>query len=180
MTRIVAVEYLSLDGVMEEPGWSGPYFNDEVATFQMNNLFGADALLLGRVTYDGFRAAWPSMEGDEAGFGERMNSLPKYVATTSTSQPEWNATFLRGDIAEAVAALKATADDTLLLNGSADLFRLLSAHNLIDEYRFMIYPVVVGLGKRLFADGAVPIDLKLTSSLITQSGVAILTYVPAD
>jgi dihydrofolate reductase len=91
MSKIVAVEYLSLDGVMEEPGWSGPYFNDEVQQFQYNNLFSSDALLLGRATYEGFKSAWPSMS-DEQGFADRMNSMPKYVATTTLAEGEWNAT----------------------------------------------------------------------------------------
>jgi dihydrofolate reductase len=180
MGALIAVEYTSVDGVMAEPGWSGPYFNDEVAQFQYDNLFGADALLLGRVTYEGFKAAWPAMEGDEQGFGVRMNTMPKYVATTTLTEPEWNATFLAGDVAEAVAQLK-QSDRRLLLNGSADLFNYLSGKGLIDEYRIMIFPVIVGAGKRLFAEGSSAPQLALTKSQITTSGVAILTYtaVPA-
>jgi dihydrofolate reductase len=177
MGKLIAVEYLSVDGVMENPGWSGPYFNDEVAKFQEDNLFESDALLLGRVTYEGFAAAWPSMGGDPVGFGDRMNALPKYVATTTLTEPEWNADFIEGDVAEAVAALKAQPGLTLLLNGSAELFRYLSAHGLIDEYRFMIFPVVVGDGKRLFDEGG-ELALDLVKTEITSSGVAILTYVP--
>ena len=177
MGTVIAVEYVSLDGVMAEPGWSGPYFDDEVARFQNDNLFSADALLLGRVTYEGFKAAWPNMEGDEQGFGKRMNSLPKYVATTTLTEAEWNATFLQGDVTAAVTELKA-GDQTLLLNGSADLFNDLSGAGLIDEYRLMVFPVVVGSGKRLFAEGASAPGLRLLRSTITASGVAILTYGP--
>ena len=178
MSTVVAVEYLSLDGVMDEPRWSGPYFNDEVADFQYNNLFTSDALLLGRVTYEGFKAAWPSMTDDEKGFGHRMNNLPKYVSSSTLDTGEWNATLMKGDPAEQVAALKRDVEGTLLINGSAQLFQTLHAAGLIDEYRFMIYPVVVGTGKRLFAEGSGASDLKLVKSQITKSGVAILTYQP--
>jgi dihydrofolate reductase len=177
MGRVIAVEYLSLDGVMEEPAWSGPFFNDEVAAFQQENLFGSDALLLGRKTYEGFKQAWPAMEAETGDFGVKMNSMPKYVATTSLTEPEWNATFIEGDVAEAVAKLK-DQPGTFLINGSGELFDYLTNHDLIDEYRFMIYPVVVGTGKRLFTD-ATPKTWALTKSQITASGVAILTYVPA-
>ena len=177
MGTIVAVEYVSLDGVMEEPSWSGPYFNDELQNFQYENLFESDALLLGRVTYEGFKAAWPGMR-DEAGFADRMNGLPKYVATTSLREAEWNATFIEGDVAEAVARLKGE-DKTLLINGSAQLVNYLGAHGLIDEYRLMIYPVLVGGGKRLFDDSGPTGPLTLKASRTTDSGVVILHYVPA-
>jgi dihydrofolate reductase len=176
MGKIVAVEYISLDGVMEEPGWSGPYFNEELQKFQYDNLFESDALLLGRVTYEGFKSAWPGMS-DEAGFADRMNGLPKYVATRTLVEPEWNASFIEGDVAEAITRLK-SAHNTLLINGSAQLVNYLGAHGLIDEYRLMIYPVLVGGGKRLF-DGAGPKgQLTLKESRTTASGVAILNYVP--
>lgn len=178
MGKIVAVEYLTLDGVMGEPGWSGPYFNDEVASFQNDNLMEADAMLLGRVTYEGFAAAWPAMEETTGDFGKKMNAMPKHVATTTLTTPEWNATFIEGDVAAFVTALKQT-DATVLLNGSATLFAYLAAHGLIDEYRFMIYPVIVGEGKRLWPDGQPTAALALVTSQITESGVAILTYVPA-
>jgi dihydrofolate reductase len=117
MSTVVAVEYLSLDGVMENPAWSAPYFNDEVEQFQYDNLFGSSALLLGRVTYEGFKSAWPSMS-DERGFADRMNSLPKYVATTTLTEGEWNATLLSGDVVEEVAHLKEKLDGTLTAAGS--------------------------------------------------------------
>ncbi|MDT5028138.1 MAG: hypothetical protein QOE61_4564 [Micromonosporaceae bacterium] len=179
MSTVVAVEYLSLDGVMEGPAWSGPYFNDEVEQFQYNNLFGSDALLLGRVTYEGFKSAWPSMS-DEQGFADRMNSMPKYVTTTTLAEGEWNATLLKGNVADEVAKLKKDFDGTLLINGSGQLFRTLHAQGLIDEYRFMIYPVVVGSGARLFTEGSANSALKLVKTQITNSGVAILTYQPAE
>jgi dihydrofolate reductase len=178
MGKIVAVEYLTLDGVMGEPQWSGPYFNDEVAAFQYANLMEADVMLLGRVTYQGFAEAWPAMEEATGDFGVKMNSMPKHVATTSLTTPEWNATFIEGDVAAFVETLKAT-DDSVLINGSAQLFAYLAARGLIDEYRFMIYPVVVGEGKKLWPEGQPSVALTLTKSVITESGVAILTYVPA-
>ena len=177
MGTIVAVEYLTLDGVMESPSWSFPYFNEELQRFQYDNLFAADALLLGRVTYDGFKAAWPSMT-DEKGFAERMNGMPKYVATRAGGVPEWNATFLEGDLVQAVTRLKATAR-ALLVNGSGDLVNQLAAAGLVDEYRFMIYPVVAGPGKQLFDQRAAGLALTLTGSWTSASGVAVLTYQPA-
>ena len=179
MGKIIAVEYLTLDGVMGEPQWSGPYFNDEVAAFQYANLMEADAMLLGRITYEGFAEAWPEMEEATGDFGVKMNSMPKHVATTTLTAPEWNATFIEGDVATFVEKLKET-DATVLLNGSATLFAYLAARGLIDEYRFMIYPVVVGEGKRLWPDGQPTAALTLVKSQITESGVAILTYVPAS
>jgi dihydrofolate reductase len=177
MGTIVVVEYLTLDGVMEEPRWSGPYFNEELQNFQLDNLMNADALLLGRVTYEGFKAAWPSMGDDAAGFGKKMNEMPKYVATRTLTTPGWNATFLGADVAGEVAALKGT-DVRMLINGSADLVNHLARHDLIDEYRLMIYPVVAGAGKRLFDGEGPQRDLNLTGTRTTASGVAVLTYTP--
>ncbi|GAA4679872.1 dihydrofolate reductase family protein [Frondihabitans cladoniiphilus] len=183
MATIVAVEYITLDGVFEEPAWSGPYFGEELGTFQWNNLFGADALLLGRVTYEGFSEAWPQMEETTGDFGKRMNSMPKYVATSSRKPLTWNATALsdsgENDVVEAIKKLRAESEGVLLLNGSADLFNMLSSHGLVDEYRFMIFPVVVGRGKKLWAKGVPEQALTLTNSDMTKEGVAVLTYVPA-
>ncbi|SCG44873.1 dihydrofolate reductase family protein [Micromonospora inositola] len=175
MGKVVAVEYVTLDGVFEEPMWSFPYFNEELQQWQWENLQEADALLLGRKTYEGFKASWPQM--DEGYFGERMNAIPKHVATTTLTEPEWGASFLPGDVAEEVAALKAQPG-TLLINGSAELLNHLTAHRLVDEYRIMVFPIVAGKGRKLWAEG-VAVDLALTRSHITTSGVAVLTYVPA-
>ena len=179
MSTVVAVEYLSLDGIMEEPRWSAPYFNEELQDFQLNNLMGSDALLLGRVTYEGFKEAWPTMT-DAAGFADKMNGMPKYVATSTLDKGEWNATLLKGDLVEEVTRLKRDVEGTLLINGSAQLFQTLHAAGLIDEYRFMIYPVVAAEGKRLFADKGGQGSLNLVKSQISESGVAILTYQPAS
>ena len=177
MGKVSAVEYLTLDGVFEEPAWSGPYFNEELSNWQAGNLREADALLLGRKTYEGFAAAWPQMEAETGFFGERMNSMPKYVATTTLTAPRWNSSFLTGEVADAVAKLKTEAG-TLLVNGSADLLNYLTRHNLIDEYRIMIFPVVQGEGGRLWADGT-KIALTLTDAWRTQTGVEVVTYQPA-
>lgn len=179
MSKVIAVEYVTLDGVFEEPAWSGPYFGEELQGFQFDNLMEADALLLGRVTYEGFSQAWPSMEEMTGEFGVKMNSMPKWVATSTPSDLTWNASPLDADVVAAVTALK--ADDstgTLLINGSADLFNTLSSAALIDEYRIMLFPVVLGTGKKLWAEGATA-ALELTSAVATATGATILTYVPA-
>ncbi|BCJ51291.1 pyrimidine reductase [Actinoplanes sp. NBRC 14428] len=177
MGKLVAVSYVTLDGVFEEPAWSGPYFNDELGAWQDGNLREADALLLGRRTYEGFKAAWPQMEASTGDFGKRMNTMPKYVATTTLAEPEWNATFLRGEVAGAVAELKA-GPGSLLLNGSAELLNYLTRHNLVDEYRIMVYPVVVGEGRRLWHEGT-KVALRHTGTWTTTTGVEVVTYVPA-
>jgi dihydrofolate reductase len=177
--RLVATEYVSLDGVMEEPGqWSFPFFSDDAGKFKHDELFATDALLLGRLTYEGFAAAWPAMTGT-GDFGERMNSLPKYVASTTLKEVGWNSTLLEGDVVDAVARLKEQPGRDLLLSGSASLFQLLMERNLIDEYRFMLHPIALGAGKRLFKDGAPQRVLKLTETKPLSLGVVVLYYEPA-
>jgi dihydrofolate reductase len=177
MGKLFAVEYVTLDGVFEDPAWSGPYFNEELANWQNENLMETDALLLGRKTYEGFKASWPQMEEETGDFGKKMNSMGKHVATTTLTEPEWNAQFIQGDVAEAVAKLK-TEPGTLMIAGSAALLNYLTKHNLIDEYRIMVYPVVVGEGRKLWDEGT-KVALKLTKTFTTASGVEVLTYVPA-
>ena len=177
MGKIVAVSYVTLDGVFEEPSWSGPYFNDELAAWQQSNLTAADVMLLGRKTYEGFKEAWPKMEAETGDFGVKMNSMPKRVATTTLTEPEWNATFIDGDVAEAVRELKA-GPDSVLINGSASLINYLTRHNLIDEYRIMIFPVVVGEGRKLWDEGT-KVALSLSEQFTTKTGVEVITYVPA-
>jgi dihydrofolate reductase len=189
MRRVVAAEYVTVDGVMQDPGgvgeieeggWSNAYFNDELAKYQSEQLFASDGLLLGRVTYEGFAAAWPSMEETEGEFAVRMNALPKFVASTSLAEPlEWNATLLEGDVAEAVQKLKQEPGQDILIYGSGDLVNTLMQHNLIDEYRLMVFPVALGTGKRLFRDGDTKIPLRLTGTETTTTGVIALTYEPA-
>jgi dihydrofolate reductase len=187
MRRVIATEYMSLDGVMDDPGgtgefehrgWTIPYWNDEIAKYQSDQLFASDAFLLGRVTYEEFVASWPLMSGDP--FTDRMNSLPKFVTSTTLEEPlEWNATLLKGDLAEEVVKLKQQSGQNLLIYGSGELVHRLIQHNLIDEYRLLVYPVVLGSGKRLFRDGSTT-TLKLVDTKTFSSGVVALTYQPAQ
>lgn len=175
MSKLTVVTCLTLDGVMENPAWTAPYFNEEVAQHQRELLFAADALLLGRVTYEGFAAAWPSMQ-DEDGFADRMNRLPKFVASTTLPSAEWNATVLAGNVAEAVAGLKQPGQH-LLLYGSAELVRSLLPHGLIDEFHLLVHPLVLGRGKKLFA-AEHEAGFRLVESSVTSTSVLLLTYRP--
>ncbi|MFG1608468.1 dihydrofolate reductase family protein [Actinoplanes sp. NPDC049265] len=177
MGKIFAVEYVTLDGVFEEPSWSGPYFNDELQDWQFQNTMAADIQLLGRVTYEGFKEAWPAMEEATGEFGRKFNAMPKQVATTTLTEPEWQASFIQGDVAEAVRGLK-EQHDNIVINGSGALLNYLTKHNLVDEYRIMVYPVVVGAGRKLWDEGT-KVALSLAHSWTTKTGVAVLTYVPA-
>src|ERR1700731_3463323 len=152
--RLVATEYLSLDGVFEEPGhWSGPFFGEEAGQFKWAELQASDAQLLGRKTYEGFAAAWPKMPGTGE-FGEKMNSMTKYVVSSTLGKVDWpGSKLVKGNLAEEIRKLKREPGHDLLLSGSAQLFNALMKENLIDLYRFMVHPVVLGKGKRLFADG---------------------------
>jgi dihydrofolate reductase len=186
--KLVVTEFLTLDGVMEAPGgefhpdgkggWTSQFFSDEVGKFKSDELFAADALLLGRVTYQHFAAAWPSMT-DAAGFAERMNSLPKFVASTTLQEPlEWNATLIKGDVAAAVAKLKEQPGQDILIAGSAELVHTLLQGDLIDEFRLMVFPVILGSGKRLFRAGIDSQALRLVDTKTFSSGVVVLSYAP--
>ncbi|WP_046246065.1 dihydrofolate reductase family protein [Hymenobacter terrenus] len=179
MSKVIAAEYLTLDGVMENPAWTTPYFNDEVGEFQHELLFASDALLLGRTTYEGFAAAWPGMQ-DEQGFADRMNTMPKFVASRTLEKADWNAQIIQGDVAAEVARLKQEPGHNLLIYGSGELVEYLRQHRLIDTYRLMVHPLVLGSGKRLFPEGSTNTDLQLVSSHTTSTGVLILTYQLAD
>ena len=161
--RLVATEYLSLNGVFEEPGhWSGPWFNDEAGQVKWDELQASDAQLLWRKTYEGFAAAWPTMEGTGE-FGVKFNTMPKYVVSSTLKDPEWSGSrVIKGNFMEEIRKLKKEPGRDLLLAGSGQLFNALLRDNLIDVYRFMIHPVVLGKGRRLFADGAAPAGLWFT------------------
>lgn len=188
--RVVAVEYITVDGVMQDPGgvgeieyggWSNAYFDEELGKVQFDQLFASDALLLGRVTFDGFAAAWPSMEETEGEFAVRMNALPKYVASRTLSEPlQWNGRLLKGDVAEEVAKLKQQPGRDLLIYGSGELVNALHPHGLIDEYTLMVFPVTLGDGKRLFREGPDKTDLTLTGAKTTPTGVVVLTYTAGE
>ncbi|MET7767108.1 dihydrofolate reductase family protein [Nocardia sp. NPDC005366] len=173
MGKIVVAEFVSADGVIEEPVWTAPYWNDGIAAFKNPEVFDADALLLGRTTYEGFAAAWPN-HPEEGDYKERMNSMPKHVATTTLSDLEWNATPITGDLADGIAALR--AEQNLLVFGSATLVEFLRAHNLVDEYRLVIYPVVLGSGARLWSPVDAEATLALESSEVLDNGVILATY----
>jgi dihydrofolate reductase len=188
MGKIVVSEFVSLDGVMEDPGgaegtkhggWTFPFGSAEQEQFKFDELFQADALLLGRRTYQGFVAAWPTMPGTGA-YGERINSLPKYVVSTTLSDTTWNATLLQGDLAEALPRLKQEVGQDILVFGSAQLVHTLHARGLVDEYRLMVFPVVLGSGKRLFPEGDEKQTLRLVESKPFASGVVVLTYRSAE
>lgn len=175
MKKVIVSLYLSLDGVMEEPAWTAPYFNHEVGKFQHDLLFASEALLLGRKTYKGMVAAWPAMK-DEDGFADRMNSVPKFVPTTTLEDAEWNANFIKGNVIEEIKRLKQESSQNLLIYGSGELIRSLMQHDLIDEYHFIVNPVVVGKGERLFKEGIDQKSFKLINTQTTDTGVAILSY----
>jgi dihydrofolate reductase len=188
MRRIVVSEFMSVDGVMEDPGgaegferggWAFQFDRGaEGDKFKLDEVMGSDAMLLGRVTYEGFAAAWPSREGD---FADKFNGMPKYVVSTTLGEPEWNnSTVIGDDIAARVAELKTAHDGDILVNGSGQLVRLLVDDGLIDELRLMVFPILLGAGRRLFEDGAAaPLQL-VESKPVGSDGVVILTYRPAD
>jgi dihydrofolate reductase len=178
--RLVATEYLTLDGVFEEPGhWSFPYFDDDAMHFKLDELEAADAQLLGRKTYEGFAAAWPTMEGT-GDFGVKMNTMPKYVVSSTLKDPTWtNTTVLKGDPAQAVRDLKQRSGRDLLLAGSGRLFNALMREDLIDVYRLMVHPIVRGHGPRLFEEGAER-KLDLVDVKRFGKGIVVLEYVPAS
>jgi len=188
MGRIVVTEFISLDGVIEAPGGGEEYAHGgwtfeiergpEGDQFKLDELVEAEAQLLGRRTYEGFAAAWPQMN-DEAGFAEKMNGMPKYVVSSTLENAEWeNSTVLSGDLAEEIAKLKQDVDGVILVAGSAQLVQGLLEHDLIDELRLMVFPVVLGSGKRLFGPSAGKKPLQLTESRTVGDGIAILTYAP--
>jgi dihydrofolate reductase len=187
MGRIVVTEFVSLDGVMEDPGGAEDYRHggwtfkfDRGADgdkFKLDEAMGAQALLLGRKTYEGFAAAWPSMQGD---FADKFNNMPKYVVSSTLSEPAWkNSTVLGGDVVAEVAELKDSLAGEISVHGSAQLAQTLLEHGLVDELRLMVFPVVLGSGKRLFAAGEEKKTLRLSSSKTVGEGIAILIYEPA-
>ena len=186
MGKIVVTEFVSLDGVMEAPGGGEDYEHggwtfeiergDEGNKFKLDELIEAEAQLLGRVTYEGFAAAWPG-RNDEAGFAEKMNGMPKYVVSSTLEDAEWNnSTVLGGEVATEVAKLKQDVEGVILVAGSGQLVQTLIAADLVDELRLMVFPVLLGSGKRLFGEHPGKLPLELTDSRIVGDGVAILTY----
>jgi dihydrofolate reductase len=180
MRRLVLSMFVSLDGVAETPEkWQGPFWNDETQACAAEMLWDADALLLGRKTYEIFAESWPT-EDDDDEFANRMNSLPKYVVSDTLDDVEWHASLIVGDLDDEIATLKEQPGQDILIYGSPTLVRSLMRYDLIDEYRFWVHPVVVGGGARMFEPGLDHADLRLVDTRICSSGVVILSYQPAN
>lgn len=187
MARIVVTEFVSLDGVMEDPGgaeeyvhggWTFEIERGEGDRFKLEETMSTDALLLGRRTYEGFAAAWPSREGE---FAEKFNAMPKYVVSSTLRDPAWNnTTVLAGDLAQEVARLRESAAGEIVVHGSAQLARALLAQDLVDELRLMVFPVLLGSGKRLWGELDEKKRLRLSDSRTVGDGVSILVYHPVS
>jgi dihydrofolate reductase len=187
MGRIVVTEFVSLDGVMEDPGGSEGFKyggwtfqisrGEEGDRFKLDETMGSEALLLGRVTYEGFAAAWPSREGD---FADKFNTMQKYVVSSTLRDPEWtNTTVIDGDLGEAIGKIKDAHEGDVVVHGSRRLAQALIEQDLVDELRLMVFPVVLGAGKRLFGETSDKKPLELADSRIVGDGVAILVYRPS-
>jgi dihydrofolate reductase len=188
MGRIVVTEFVSLDGVMEDPGGAEDYKyggwtfeidrGDEGNKFKVDELDESEALLLGRVTYEGFAEAWPSRTGD---FADKFNNMRKYVVSSTLRDPEWNnTTVLSGDVVEEVSKLRQNTTGDLYVHGSRQLAQALLEHDLVDELHLMVFPVVLGSGKRFFGETTAKKPLQLVESKTVGDGVAILIYRPAE
>ena len=190
MRRLIASEFVTLDGVMQAPGhdehpdgkntWALAYSGEDQERFKVDEVYEADAFLFGRVTYEIWAAFWPTAPKDE-GFADRINAMQKYVVSTRLREATWGpAEIISDHVVERVRELKQQEGGDILLNGSADLLNSLIQHDVIDEYRLMLFPVLLGSGKRLFAETTDVSHLELTESRTFESGVTLLTYHPAD
>lgn len=189
MGKLVVSEFVSLDGIIEDPGgaegtpqggWTFRFPAPEGQQYKFEELQASDVQLLGRVTYEGFAAAWPGMEEVAGEFARRMNAMPKVVVSTTLTEAAWNnTTIIAGNVATEVARLKDRCDGDILVPGSATLVGTLREHDLVDEYRLMVHPVVLGTGKRLFSGGAAGTDLQLADCRKVGPDVLLLTYRPA-
>ncbi|MFG1706949.1 dihydrofolate reductase family protein [Nonomuraea sp. M3C6] len=190
MRKLMVTTFLSLDGVMQGPGgpdedrdggfehggWSVPHFDQHLMQVMTALVDRGDALLLGRKTYDIFAASWPLAEADDP-IGAKLNSMPKYVASRMLDRVAWqNSTLLTGDVAAAVAELKQGEGGEIQVHGSGDLIQTLVEHDLVDEFHLLVFPVLIGSGKRLFAEGTIPAGLRLVDSTTSSSGVIVATY----
>lgn len=185
MGKVVVTEFVSLDGVMEDPGGSEDFKHggwsfeiargDEGDRFKMDEVIESEALLLGRVTYEGFAEAWPSRTGE---FADKFNNMPKYVVSSTIREPEWNnSTVLSGDLTAEVTKLRQELDGDIVVHGSAQLVQELAERDLVDECRLMVFPVLLGSGKRLFGESGEKRTLRLADSRpVGPDGVVILTY----
>ena len=186
MRTLIVSEFMTLDGVMEAPGgepthphtgWVVPYGVPELFQYKLEETLAAGSLLLGRVTYESFASAWPARDGE---FADKMNSMPKYVVSGSLENPEWaNSTVLSGDLASEISDLKSRYDGDILVAGSARLVQALTSLDLVDEYRLMVFPTILGSGKRLFTDDTEQSDLRLAGTL-AAGDCTVLTFRPAN
>lgn len=177
MRKLVHSMFVSLDGVVDNPSWTAPFWNEDIARFKRDEMFACDSLLLGRVTYEGFAAAWPGRT-DDAGYADRMNSMPKYVATHTLHELTWtNALRLNGKIADSVAELKRGPGHDILMFGSVDLAHSLLHQRLIDELNLLVYPLVLGGGRPLFESCDLPVRFDLIEARpIGSTGVVLQRY----
>ena len=186
MRKLIETTFVTLDGVISdtEPStnrkaqpqmWGSPYWDDQHSGYARKLLFDADALLLGRVTYEGFAQAWPPRKGDD--IADRINSLPKYVASRGQPEMTWNAALIKGDVTEEVAKLKDQPGQNILKYGTGELDRALMQNTLVDEFHFWMFPVAVGAGQHLF-DGIDTTHLKLLDTSKFDSGIVVLVYAP--
>ena len=190
MRKLMATTFMSLDGVMQAPGgsdedrdggfehggWAVPHFDQHLIQLMTDLTSRADSILIGRKTYDIFAATWPLAEPDDP-IGTKMNSVRKYVASRTLDTVSWqNSTLLTGDIAQAVSELKQANGDEIQVHGSGELIQTLVAHDLVDEFHLLVFPVLIGSGKRLFAEGTIPSGLKLVDTIASSTGVLVSTY----
>ena len=176
MRKLIESTFMSLDGVISSPEqWSPPYWDEEHLSYARKLLFGADALLLGRETYEGFAEAWPARGGDE--YTDRINAMPKYVASRTLTETTWNATVLEGDTADEVAKLKQQPGQSILKFGTGELDRTLLEHGLLDELHLWIFPVVAGGGQRLH-EGLATTHLQLVDTTVFGTGIVVGVYAP--
>ncbi|OAB45266.1 dihydrofolate reductase family protein [Paenibacillus glacialis] len=177
MRKLCVSEFVTLDGVMENPQWTFKFLSDEQDKYKFDEMKASDALLLGRVTYDGFAQAWPNMIEETGEYGEMMNGYAKHVVSTTLDEVKWNnSTLIKDNIVEEISKLKQQPGKDILVFGSCDLVQTLIANDLIDEYRLMVFPIVIGNGKRLFADKIDEKVFKLVDTKTFSSGVVVLTY----
>ena len=180
MGKIIATEFMSLDGVFEAPEtWHFPYLSDDMNAFNQTEINGTDAFLLGRVTYDIFAGFWPTQTHNEDGIADQLNNAPKFVVSSTLKQANWNnSTLISANFMDEIAKIKQQISGSIGISGSGTLVRSLLQAGLLDELRYMVHPIVVGHGEHLFKDGVDSLPLKLISTKTFTSGVVVLNYGP--
>jgi len=181
MRKLTVVENLTLDGVMETPEkWSGPYQSSDIAELNKEGMTESDAILVGRVTYQAFAAFWPHLKNDQTGIVDKLNKTTKYVVSTTMKKSDWqNTEFINDNVVETIAKIKQQPGKDIVVLGSGVLLKTLMDADLVDEYQFFVFPIVLGSGKRLFKEGVDTTGLKLTDTKVFKRGAVLLTYQPA-